>query len=218
MTRVLASIVSALPVMLALSGCLSRPSLEKELFLVSPRPGTNTNATQFEGVFGLEQVTVTPQFQDRPLVYRLAEHTYELDPYAEWLVQPEDMIGTAARAWFRQSNLFRDIAEPESSLRRKLWGELHVTEFYGDFRSAVGPLAVVQVRFILSTPEDGAGRDVLLSKQYARALSIERGTAPALVAGFNQALHEILSEVAADLSGKVQSTNLKLGNPGATRR
>lgn len=196
---------------LVLAGCLSRPNLEKELFLLTTKPGTtNAPAAIFEGVFGFEQVSVASPFRERALVYRTAESSYELDPYAEWLVAPEDMIEAAAGAWFRQANLFRDVAEPKSAVRRNLLGELHVTQLYGDFRASAKPAAVLELKFIFSSAEADPGQAVLLSKEYVRAIPIQERTAPALVAGWNEALIGILSEVTTDLSQRVQSTNLKL--------
>jgi hypothetical protein len=43
------------------------------------------------------------------------------------------------------------------------------------------------------------GGEVILQKEYSRHLAIQKKTAAAVVAGWNQALGEIMGEVSADL-------------------
>src|SRR5262245_42147517 len=107
-----------------LSGCLSRPPLTVERFSISPSPAAPAKAPVFDEVLAVRNVFVAPQFEGRFLVYRLGESAYETDPYAQWLVTPERMLGGAVRRWLRGSGLFRDVAEPNSELPASRWGEV----------------------------------------------------------------------------------------------
>jgi len=59
-------------------------------------------------------------FEDRSLVYRVGDFSYEADPYAEFLVSPAESLRPPIRSWVRQSDLFRTIVEPGSALNPAL--------------------------------------------------------------------------------------------------
>ena len=74
-----------------LNGCFSRPALRKETFLFATRPGTK--ATPSNGpVLALRRIAVAPQFNSTALNYRKGEFSYEQDPYAGFLVAPEESM------------------------------------------------------------------------------------------------------------------------------
>ncbi len=182
------------------TGCLSRPPLVKESFALTVPAATETTPapTAASSVLTLKSITVAPLFEGKALVYRRAENTWEQDPYAEFLVPPARMFSAPLRTALRRSEAFRDVVEPGSVLVPDRVAEIQVTELYGDFRSPAEPTAILALRCTLISA--GAKPESLLQKEYSRRLPLTARTADALVAGWNEALAQILLELAADVS------------------
>jgi cholesterol transport system auxiliary component len=185
---------------LQLSGCLSRPALVRQTFaLTSPAP-SEAQVKPGEGTIALRACTVSPLFANRPLVYRLGPETYEQDPYAGFLVNPSDALAIPVRGYLRNSGAVGDVAEPGSLLAVDRWLEVYASELYGDFQNPKQPAAVLTMRFIFFRAKQDSPNGVLLDRSFSRRIPLTENTATAVVAGWNQALAEIMSEVAANLA------------------
>jgi ABC-type uncharacterized transport system auxiliary subunit len=185
---------------LALAGCLSRPALQKQSFSFTI-PAGNTNATrETPTVLGIRTVEVAPAYQGRLFVYRTADASYERDPYAEFFVSPADSVSHAFRNYFRESGLFQAVTESGSFFRPDLLAEIHVSQLYGDFRDLKQPAAVLRLRcaFFDAQPQTSSPRP-MFQKSYARRIPFKTRTASALMDGWNEALKQILADVATDL-------------------
>lgn len=191
-------LLSSVLVICFLSGCLSRPTLAKQLFafaapVAQAPPGSTT------GVLGVRTLTVAPLFEGRSLVYRTGEHSYEQDPYAEFLVPPASGLVAPLRGAFRNAGVFGDVSEAGSALKPDTLAEIYVSELYGDFRQANDPSAVLTMRFIFfESPKGIAGR-LVLQKDCSRRIRLNARTAAALLEGWDQGLEQILTEISADL-------------------
>jgi cholesterol transport system auxiliary component len=185
---------------LLLSGCLSRPALKRQTFaLLDPPPGQTNTAPQ-GAVLQLRSVEVSPLFAGRALVYRTGQDAYELDPYAGFLVRPDGALAIPLRSYLRNSGLFRDVVEPGSPIKADEFLEVHVSEFYGDFRKSETPGAVVTLRFVLVQPSDGGGSRIGLNREYSRRVPLKSNTAEEVVAGYDEALAQIMKELVTDLT------------------
>jgi hypothetical protein len=180
-------------------GCLSRQVLVKESFVFGspvisgPAPGAGGR------VLGLRLLEVAAPFEGRSLVYRTGEHSYELDPYAEFLVPPRRGLPIAIRGWLRKSGAVAEVIEPESVVRPDLRAEVLVSELYGDLRSPKEPASVLAMRFIvLDASPERAGR-ILFQKDCARRIPIKERSAAAVMGGWDKALEQILTEIGKDL-------------------
>lgn len=185
---------------LVLSGCLSKPALRKELFLVAPAPAAAAAAkitTPLSAeVIRLSPVTVAAPFTGRSLVYRVSETGYEIDPYAEFLVTPDRMLDGAVRQWLRRAGAFLEVLDPGSQVSPSRLAELHVTEFYGDFRSTAEPAGVVTLRLTLLPARGAAGATPApVTREVTRRVRANARTATAVVESLQQALGEALSEL-----------------------
>ena len=167
--------------------------------LALPAAPESTSASG-TAVLLLRSVVVAPMFDAKALVYRLGEHTWEQDPYAEFLVPPAAMLAGPLRTALRRSGVFRDVIEPGSALTPDRVAEIQVTEFYGDFRNKAEPAAVLSLRCTIF--DTGSKQPVRLQKEYARRLALPERTAAGVVAGWNEALGQILGELVADLQGR----------------
>lgn len=186
---------------LILTGCLSKPALVTRKFALQTPAMTGSVAGKGTGTLLVSPVEVSPSFASQPLVYRIGPNEYETDPYAGFLVPPADSLTSPIRACLANSGLFSNVVGPDSLLKPDKVLQVQVTELYGDFRDARQPTAVLALRVVFAN----YGGDVLLQKEYSRHLTIPKNTAAALVAGWNQALGEIMGELATDLTSATQT-------------
>ena len=191
------AIAAACLLVVTLTGCLSRPPLARETFALTLPAAPESTSASGTAVLLLRSVVVAPMFDGKALVYRRGEHTWEQDPYAEFLVPPAAMLAGPLRTALRRSGVFRDVIEPGSALTPDRVAEIQVTEFYGDFRNQAEPMAVLALRCTIF--EIGPKQRVRLQKEYARRLALPERTAAGVVAGWNEALGQILGELAGDL-------------------
>lgn len=185
--------------MLGAAGCLSRPAVVRQTFAFespAPRPTAAGGSEKGTGVVAIRSFEISPLFASQAFVYRLGAEAYEFDPYAGFIVPPNRALEIPVRAYLRNSGVFHDIAEPRSLLRPDSHLEVTVSELYGDLRTPAKPVAVLSMRFVLFPAPPAP----VWEKHYSRRIDCSENTAASIVAGWNKALAEIMTEVAADLS------------------
>ncbi len=193
-----ASLLS-LPLLLCCVGCLSRPALIHQTFAFQSPPITNAPVVQNGHVVTLRAVEVSPLFEGRSLAYRTGPESYELDPYASFLVTPANALAIPLRAYLRNSGAFQNVLDQGSPLVADTVLQTHVTELYGDFRQPNQPAAVLSLRLLLLRARTTQPPELLLEKAYSRRVTLREKTAAAVVAGWDQALSEIMAAAAPDL-------------------
>jgi ABC-type uncharacterized transport system auxiliary subunit len=186
---------------LLLTGCLSRPALVRQTFALQNPPATNMITTRGENVLAVRTVDVSPLFAGRSLVYRTGPNTYQVDPYAGFLIAPDRVLAIPLRGYLRNSGMFQEIVEPGSPVRADEFLDVHVSELYGDIRQTGQLASVLSMRMIFFETRSGTMPKVLLQKDYSRRIPLKENSATAVVAGYDQALAEIMAEVASDLTG-----------------
>ena len=183
-----------------LSGCLSRPPLHTQtLAFDPPADSVPKGAVRSERVVSIRSLRVAAPFDDRSLVYRVGDFSYDADPYAEFLVTPADSLRPPIRSWMHQSELFGTVVEPGSALKPNTMAEITVLELYGDFRRPSEPAAVLTLRFVLLDSPAGIPGKLAFEGEYSRRVSLKAKTAQALMAGWNEALNQILAQLGSDL-------------------
>lgn len=188
------------PVLCLLSGCLSRPALRTQTFAFDPPADSAPKRTvQSERVVGIRSVRVAPPFDDRSLVYRLGDFSYQADPYAEFLASPEESLRAPIRSWMRESDLFRTVVEPGSALKPNSLAEVTILELYGDFRHSQEPAAVLTLRFVLLDAPDGIPEKLAFEKEYTRRVPLKAKNPNVLMSGWADALNQILAQLGSDL-------------------
>lgn len=182
------------------SGCLTRPALHRDQFLISAVALPRSAQPVVDDVVSLAGVVVAPSFSGRQFVYRMTDAAYEVDSYAGFLVPPDRMFGTAARESWRRAGIFRDVLEPES---RQLAGrtiEMSVLELYGDFRQPTEPAAVLTIRFVL-TERKASGTAQPVVREFTRKIRLSERTAAAVAQGWQKGFGEILSDWNKEIAG-----------------
>ena len=189
-----------LPLLCLFSGCLSRPALHTRTFAFDlPAGSAPTGAARSQRVVTIRSLRVAAPFDDRSLVYRVGDFSYDADPYAEFLVSPSESLRSPIRSWMRQSDFFGTVVEPGSALKPNTMAEITVLELYGDFRRPPEAAAVLTLRFVLLDSPDGVPGKLAFEAEYSRRVPLKAGNANALMAGWNKALEQILAQLGSDL-------------------
>ena len=194
--RSLASLLLAACVVV---GCASAPRWQRQAFAFSsPADPPTTNAQPH--LVALSRVSLSPLFQSRSFTYRKAQHTYEQDPYAGFLVPAERALAEAIRAWMRASGAFGRVLEPGSGLTPTLVAEVSVNALYGDFRQASRPVGTMEIHFLCYEVRDGEPGRIVLDRVCAHETPLARKTPAALMAAWDADLREIMEELDAEYS------------------
>lgn len=185
-----------------LGGCISRPPLSTRTFAFA-LPPASTREPSFESrrVLAIRSLRVAAPFDGRSFVYRPSEYSFESDPYAEFLVSSSESLLIPIRSWLRQSGTFGAVVEPGSARKPNTMAEISVLELYGDFQQPQEPAAVLTLRVLLFDAPHGVAGSTILEREYARRIPVRARTADAVMAGWNEALAQILAEFDADVRG-----------------
>jgi ABC-type uncharacterized transport system auxiliary subunit len=196
--RALLALLAAIPV--AAGGCASKLARTPQTFTLdppAPRAAPPPGATR---VLALRPAEAAPAYAGVELVYRIGEHAIERDPYASFAAPPAWLLTSAVRGYLRDADFVRDVAGPGEGVPVDAEIEPALLELAGDFAGAAEPAAVIVVHFRVLAP---AGRAVtpreILLKTYTGRRPISTRTAAAVVAGWNEALGEIMAQFLADL-------------------
>lgn len=147
-------LISACLFVLLLSACaLSRPTVERQSFLIQPEHEAARAAVPVAESLRIGRVDVAPPFDGRAFVYRRDDVQYETDFYNEFAADPDNMVAEAAAIWFRPSGLFREVLAPRSGSFADYRLDASVSAMYVDFRSAA-PAAVLSIRWRLLRDRD----------------------------------------------------------------
>jgi uncharacterized lipoprotein YmbA len=164
-----------------LTGCLSRPPLKKQFFaLRPPMPASH----QGFAIAELSDLTVDPLYSGRPLVYRLAANEFESDPYAEWMLDPREMLFDAVGGLLRTER--SETWVPPKKV------ECHVAVFGGDFNGN-GSEAVVTLNWAAGSGQQRVTRTIEVREP------LRERTAAEVVAGLERALRAAVAELGAEI-------------------
>lgn len=185
-----------------LCGCISRPPLNTRTFAFALPPASKREPNdESRRVLAIRSLRVASPFDGRSFVYRPSEYAFESDPYAEFLVSSAESLLIPIRACLRQSGAFEAVVEPGSARKPNTLAEISVLELYGDFRRPEEPAAVLTLRVLLFDALNGVAGKLILEREYSRRIPVTARNPDALMAGWNQALGQILAEFDADVRG-----------------
>ena len=182
-----------------LTGCLSKPALNKQTFAFNVPPAATTNHFDHHCILGVRKLQIAAPFEGRSIVYRTGEFSYERDPYAEFLEAPGDELLPVMNEWLRRSGNFDAVVAAGSALKPDLLVEINVSQLFGDFRQPKHPAAILAVRFVFLEATNGILGRPVFNKDYTQSIPLRGPAADALMAGWNQALANIAVEVSSDL-------------------
>jgi cholesterol transport system auxiliary component len=160
----------------------------------NPAPANPTANETLE----VSNIRVSPRYAERSFVYRTSEAGYESDFYNQFLVAPASLITEEVRKGLTGSQVFKYVISASNQSQPSYVLEGTVNALYGDFRNANSPRAVLEMEFFL-TSEIPARAGILMQKRYAKAVPVRGSSPEALVKGWNEALGDIATSLAADL-------------------
>ncbi|HTR43129.1 MAG TPA: ABC-type transport auxiliary lipoprotein family protein [Pseudomonadales bacterium] len=190
-----AGALSLLLIALLGGGCLSKPALKTQLFSFQTPPAATASMGP---IVMLRSVTVSPVFDNNSFIYRTGPETYEIDPYASFMAPPAQAISIAVRARLLASGHFRNVVETGSLVQANQVIEINVSELYGDFSQAGKGAAVLSLRLSVYRMDNAGNRRPLLQKDYSRRIALKKNTAADVMAGWDEALSEIMAEFTSD--------------------
>lgn len=194
------AIVSILLLLSVLSvGCmkLERPQLDRKYYVIGVSRDSQPRERGSETLV-VRRVQVSPRYQDRELVYRTGETTYEADYYNSFFIPPAEMITDDLRRWLGESGMFENVIAPQSLASGGLILEGIVNSLYGDF-SKGDPEAVVEMQFLLVDNRD-ADTPIIYSRSFSKRVSLDGRSSDALVKAMNKGIAEIFKTLEKDLS------------------
>jgi cholesterol transport system auxiliary component len=188
--------------MFSLSACVSvqleRDYPARRYFVLDAAGDSIAPQANNSGVLKLAPVRVSPRYNTKEFVYRIAPQNFETDFYNRFLVAPGSLLSDELRQVLRQASLFRYVVDAASEVEPTHLLEAMVDELYGDFSSDGTGNAVLAMSFALS--EDAADNpQVAFQRRYEKAIPLKARSPEALVEGWNRALEEILNALIADL-------------------
>jgi cholesterol transport system auxiliary component len=197
-------------------GCVSfeRSYPEIRYFVIAVSERSSQSNPGGEGVLALDHLRVSPRYSEKYFVYRISESGYESDFYNQFLTAPDLLIGEELRRGLAATEVFKYVIGPSNQQPANYFMEGSVNALYGDFRNLNAPAALLELEFFLHN-DDRASPGIVLHKRYLKSVPINARSPEALVKGWNEALSEIISSLAADL--KAAKLPLKREEDPATK-
>ena len=193
--------------MMSTTGCFSRQSIVKNMFLLEAQQGGQTMKADSDSVLTVQPFSIAPEFQRAGFVYRVDENKYNVDFYNEYLISPSRMITSQTRQWFTISGPFSQVLSPNSIVAPTHSLEAAIQKLYWDVSVPEQPKSVLEITFFLS--EKQKREDVIVfSKTYTRTRNINNSTPKTTyVAAQSAALTEILGALEKDLADTLKKGN-----------
>ncbi len=181
-----------------LTGCLSRPAMNKQTFAFSMSTIAATNILASNRVLGIRNLQIAAPFEGRSFIYRTGEFSYVRDPYAEFLESPEEELMAPLSELLRSEGGFMTVLDSGSALKPDTLVEISVNQLFGDFRPPEHPAAILTMRFVFFDATNGVPGKAIFQQEYSRNIPLNTPTAAALMDGWERALSEILAQVSSD--------------------
>jgi cholesterol transport system auxiliary component len=179
-------------------GCLSKPAMNEQTFAFSVPASSTTGEAASSRVLGIKTLQVAPPFDGRSFVYRTGEFSFERNPYAGFLGLPTEVLVGPVTELLRGDGCFSAVVKMGSAARPDTLIEININELYGDIRKTDSPVAVLTIQVILTDAKNGLPGKVILQKNYSRRIPMKSTAPAALMAGWNEALVEIFTDIASD--------------------
>ncbi|BBK32900.1 ABC-type uncharacterized transport system auxiliary subunit [Stella humosa] len=183
----------------ACSSPLEKPPIEQRYYtLDATRPEATTSVPRGADVVAVRRFRASPGYEGRELVFATGTGQFRTDFYNVFFAPPAAMLADEAREWLDRSGLFRAAVPATSQADARYALEGSLTAVHGEATGG-GHQAVLDVQFLLLDIR-AAETPILFQRQYRRTAPASGPGAPALAAGLNAALADILGALEADLA------------------
>jgi cholesterol transport system auxiliary component len=184
-----------------MSGCggLSRPSPAKQTYLLQASAATPIATTPRPATLKVGTIAVAAPFRGKSMVYREGDLKYESDFYNEFFVTPSAMLTESAASWLAAAGLFREVLPAGANADGDFVLDGFISEFYGDYRDATAPAAVLTGKFFLIDNRVLTGVPVWQTELKQR-VTLSTRSPDALAAAFNAAWSSMLGDLAREIA------------------
>jgi ABC-type uncharacterized transport system auxiliary subunit len=200
-----------LPVVLvlALSACMPRSTAPRAtyFFTLDYPPPSAGPTHQLPVVLRVERFSVSPPFQTQRMVYGGEGRHRNTYAYHQWIAPPGDLLPYFLVRDLRQTNGFKAVLTPGTSLSatHSLYG--WVEEFMEkDGSNNAAAVATLHITLIDNLIADPVGK-IMLQKRYHASVPCRAETPAALAESMSQAMAEISSEIAIDIHRRLSSAH-----------
>ena len=178
---------------------------EKRYFILDASRDEDISPPDTGITLSVRRFRISPQYEDKGFVYRLADMSYDSDFYNEFFVSPASLLTEEIRKRLAGSGLFQLVVDPSSYMSPTYVLEGAVTALYGDHSMSTAPKAILEMQFFL-LQETAASPKIIFQNQYRKEEPLKENTPDALVKSWNEALNQILTEFETDLKEYVSKT------------
>jgi uncharacterized lipoprotein YmbA len=182
----------------SLWGC-SRPSPVKQTYLLQTPAATQAATAPRPSTLKVGAIAVAAPFRGKSMVYREGDLKYESDFYNEFFVAPSAMLTEGAATWLAGAGVFREVLPAAANADGDFVLEGFVSEFYGDYRDAAKPVAVLTGKFFLIDNRVFSGIPVWQTELKQR-IALTSRSPDALAAGLNGAWSAMLGDLSRELA------------------
>jgi cholesterol transport system auxiliary component len=183
-----------------ISGCISRHHLSTRTFGFDVPPASKVvPGFRSHRIVTIRSLRVAAPFDGRSMVYRKGEYSFESDPHAEFLVSSSESLLVPIRRALREAGTFDIVVEPGSAMKPNTVAEISVPALYGDFRRPEEAYAILRLRILLFDSPKGVPEKLILEREYSRHILLKARNPEALMAGWDEALRQILAEFDSDV-------------------
>ena len=197
--RAVLGLLAALPLGLGCRGLLVREHPAQKRFVLEAERGEAQPAPPGAPALEVRPFTASSHLHGTRFVYRLGPDALDFDYYHEFWAEPERLVTDATIRWLARAGLFALVSDAGWGGSDSLVLDGELSELNGDYRDPRAPRAVLQLRCALLDESGGASR-VVLYREYRVARPVAPASREALVAGWNEALREILASLEQDLA------------------
>ena len=146
----------------------------------------------------VRRLAIAPRYEGKELVYRTSDVEYRSDFYHQWFIPPRAILTEQVSQWLRESQLFEHVIDVSSYMEPTHFFEGTITAMYGDFQDPSKPEAIFEVQAFL-LKEDTDIPVIQFQRDYKQHILLSDSSPHSLVKGWNEALHEVLSQLERDL-------------------
>ena len=202
--RAALALLAALPLGLGCRGLLVRERPEQKRYVLEVERDEAQPAPGGAPSLAVRPYTASSHLYGTRFVYRVGPDVQDFDYYHQFWAEPERMVTDATIRWLAGSGLFALVSDAGWERPGGLVLDGELSELYGDYRDPRAPRAVLKLRCTLLDESGGASR-VLLSREYFSSRPVAPASREALVAGWNEALREVLAALEQDLAAAQRS-------------
>ena len=190
-----------------LGGCLSKPAMTTQSFAFPLADINSTASHSAGGVLQIRQIHVAAPYDTPSFIYRTGTYSYERDPYAEFLVSPEESLLGPVQSYLSRSGAFSEVVAANSSAKPDEIADVLITALYGDFRNPQEPVAVLRMAFVFYRANQTSTGQVSFKKEYEQRIPFKTRTAAALMRAWEVALKHTMASVSTDLKSSNELQN-----------